>query len=509
LPASRGKRTLEKIRARNTRSGADSPVRVSEYFNLGRSQSSLDFVDVDIENDTSVFIEPGAIRQLPDDWGAQCEEMLASFFDSVLDAIRARDHARVDYLVRGPLSEPDETHLGWSKGASRGRGVGGKRADLIISSLEKSKAATKGLLQDLEDSALFIEQIGPDIISDITTNVCKGMLLAYTQSAAERYSIPLEEVPSGPVWDPALRAWEHGFTQLPMTSTGRLLLVPKILVRYRQHLSQGEYYRRYLIPKLAAEEMDRPGSQLTEVLKSGERRVSIPKLQARYPNKKEVLTRETAERPEIFHAYKEHKRRIGTDPMTHGEFSAQTGTEKPDFNHMLGKVEEVPPGQEHASQYHLAVEELLTALFYPALADAKVEYPIHEGRKRIDITYTNNARQGFFSWIRLHSIPCRYVAVECKNYQSDPANPELDQLSSRFSPLRGQVGLLVCRTFKNRELLLKRCRDTALDHRGYVIPIDDADLRKMVFEAHSELRPVQPSLPEFSLLKSRFDALVS
>ena len=27
-----------------------------------------------------------------------------------------------------------------------------------------------------EDSALFIEQIGPDIISDITTNVCKGML---------------------------------------------------------------------------------------------------------------------------------------------------------------------------------------------------------------------------------------------------------------------------------------------------------------------------------------------
>jgi hypothetical protein len=171
---------------------------------------------------------------------------------------------------------------------------------------------------------------------------------------------------------------------------------------------------------------------------------------------------------------------------------------------MLRKVEQTPPGQ-HATQYHLAVEQLLTALFYPALTSPKVEYPIHESRKRIDITYTNNARQGFFDWLRLHNIPCRYIAVECKNYQADPANPELDQISSRFSPLRGQIGLLVCRTFKNRDLLMKRCRDTALDHRGYVIPVDDTDLRKMVFEAHSEFVPIDPHLPEFTLLKERFE----
>ena len=195
--------------------------------------------------------------------------------------------------------------------------------------------------------------------------------------------------------------------------------------------------------------------------------------------------------------------------MTHVEFTAEIGTERPDFDAMLRKVEEIPPGQEHATRYHLAVEELLTALFYPALTSPRIEYPIHEGRKRIDITYTNNARQGFFWWLGLHSIPCRYLAVECKNYQGDPANPEVDQLSSRFSPLRGQVGLLVGRTFKNRDLLMKRCRDTALDHRGYMLPVDDADLRKMVFEARSEFTPVDARLPEFSLLKDRFDALVS
>src|SRR5271156_6303314 len=132
-------------------------MRVSEHFNLGRRQPSLDFVDVDTVNDVSVFLEPGAIRQLPDDWGVQCEIMLTTFFDSVLDAVKLNDSSRLDYLLRGPLGEPDETHLGWSEGPSRGRGLGAKRAGLVIDNLRRSRAATSGLLQDLEDTALFVK----------------------------------------------------------------------------------------------------------------------------------------------------------------------------------------------------------------------------------------------------------------------------------------------------------------------------------------------------------------
>jgi hypothetical protein len=35
------------------------------------------------------------------------------------------------------------------------------------------------------------------------------------------------------------------------------------------------------------------------------------------------------------------------------------------------------------------------------------------------------------------------------------------------------------------------------------------DLRNMIVEARSEFMPVEPRLPEFSLLKSRFDTPVS
>jgi len=38
---------------------------------------------------------------------------------------------------------------------------------------------------------------------------------------------------------------------------------------------------------------------------------------------------------------------------------------------------------------------------------------------------------------------------------------------------------------------------------------DAHDLRALVFKAHSEFIPLQPTLPEFSLMRSRFDSLVS
>lgn len=483
-------------------------MRVSEYFDLNRSQPTLDFVDIHTENDVSVFIEPDAIRNLQDDWGQQCEIMISTFFDSLLDAAQMNDTDRLEYLLFN-LSEPNETHLGWSKGVSQGRGLGRKRAEKVMNNLRTSKAAKTGLLQDLEDSAVFVHQIGPDIVSDITTNVIRGMLISYTQGVCDYYGIPLEEVPSGPVWHPQRQEWENGFALLPVATRGKLLLVPKVIARYRPHIDGQEYYRYHLVPNLQSEELDNPASRLVRFGKDGKKRVDKKDVEKRYPFRKSVVTDLTIDRRHIFEAYKARKSAFHSPPLNHSQISGYTSTPLPDYGSLLNDVLSTPVGTANATKYHRAIEALLTAIFYPSLSEPKVEDAIHEGRKRIDISYTNTAPIGFFRWLRIHGIPCRYVVVECKNYGKDLENPELDQISSRFSPLRGQIGLLTCRGFKNKQLFMKRCRDTALDHRGYVIPLDDDDLKLLVEEAKKEFDPTQPRMSEFSLLKERFDELVS
>ncbi len=178
--------------------------------------------------------------------------------------------------------------------------------------------------------------------------------------------------------------------------------------------------------------------------------------------------------------------------------SPELAGETPKLNDLLKTVLSVLPGPEGADDFEQAIADLLTALFRPDLDEPEVQVRLHQGRKRVDLVFRNVASEGFFKWVGQH-YPAAKVFVECKNYNEDPANPELDQLTGRFSPKRGRVGLLVCRTIADRERMSARCRDAANDEHGYVIVLDDQDLHTLV-DASDDNR--------FDLLRQRFDALI-
>lgn len=120
------------------------------------------------------------------------------------------------------------------------------------------------------------------------------------------------------------------------------------------------------------------------------------------------------------------------------------------------------------------------------------EERLHQGWKRVDIDFNNGGDRGFFSdLITRHRIKCPYVFFECKNYSSDPANPEFDQLTGRFSKDRGQFGILVCRRIVDKAKILSLCRDALHDGRGYVLAIDDADVESLLnLRASRDLRGI-------------------
>lgn len=475
-------------------------LRVSSFYGLPSTQAELEFIDVDLNGDTRLFVDPHSLWYIDSDWARECLSLVQDLFTEVLAATRLGDRQRADYLL-GRLSEPNETHLGLSAAESRGSGVGDGLARDIWAALSTSRALQGGLLADLEDTVLFVDGIGLDRISDITTNVIRAQLVKFTQDACQYYGIPLTPgIASGPCWNRSDHRWYETFAELPIANGARLLLVPKSIVRQGGIFSPGEYFTHYVQTYQQADELRRRG-HLVRFRKDGTPFVTKKSLRLRDPRpSKHVNLAVTLANPGLLDQYREAKRRPD-GPPTHEQIAAATETPVVDWDQLLGAVVAVPPGREHADDYHRAIQSLLTPLLYPSLDMPIREFKIHEGRKRIDINYTNVATSGFFRWlVDFARVPASQLVVECKNYSKELKNPEIDQLAGRFSPVRGKVGFLCHRGYNDKAELVRRCRDAALDDRGFVIPLDDTDLMALV-EARKEGDDL------FELLMRRFQEL--
>jgi hypothetical protein len=477
-------------------------MRVSDIYGLGLQQGELDFVDIDVDGDTRVYIDPHAFRYLHGKWAHECTSLIQSFFHELLDAIVGGNRPRGDQLLSG-LREPNETRFGLSSGRPRGHGLGDRLGDDLWNSLSSSRAVQTGLVEDLEDTILLVRGIGFDIVSDITTNIIRGPLLDYTRLACESYEIPMASgVVSGGMWNPRSRTWTQALVERPVATTGPILLVPKLVVRRGLSYELNEYYWHYILPFLQERELSSAGSRLVRLVKSsGVPYVTKKSLVEKYGSGKDTIIDLTVAHPEILDGYREAKRGP-TDPLTHGELAELTGVDPPDWDKLLGDVIDLSPGRSAADAFNKAVAALLEAVFYPDLDMPTIERPLHAGRKRVDITFANEARANFFRWLATH-YHAPYVFVECKNYSSDPANPELDQLAGRFSRDRGTIGFLVCRDFDDKPLFVQRCRDTARDGRGFIIALDDDDLRQIV-----AMRRDNRALDLARFLQRRFDELL-
>ena len=474
--------------------------RFSKYFRLSLSQHQLDFVDVSNDFDTPVYVDPYAIETRNDVWAARASEHIRTFFEEVLESIRDGDLDRATGLM-SHLTEPKETFLGVSRDNPRGRGVGRKQSRQLIDAIRSSRAYNSGLLTDLSEMALYVEGVDKDKISDLTTNIIRGLLVEYTQQQCELHGIETERYNGPPLWNADLRNWRSDFVQLPHIEADPVLLVPKYIVRRRLSIDSQEFYNKQITDFLIAENL-KANSSLVQVIKK-ERRVFKKDVRQAKPKSKSLIAETVEAHPELLELYKtiarEHPSLVTFDDDD--EIPTLTAV----CSDLAKLFSEIPAGRSHANRYHELVVGALTALFYPDLTLPKKEWEIHDGRKRIDLVFTNAAERGFFSHRRDDArVAANLVIVECKNYSSDIANPELDQLAGRFDENRGYLGLLTCRSSDDDELTLRRCRDMAVRRIGYIIVLTDADIVEMLL-AKSKLQDERIQ----SILNAKFRELIA
>lgn len=212
------------------------------------------------------------------------------------------------------------------------------------------------------------------------------------------------------------------------------MLAPKFSVRRRISLDSQESYNHHMITFLQQEYLE-AGDALVQVLKSGKSRVTKGSVKKRHPFVKDELAAFVRDHPEALERYKELKGAQG--PLATGELE-MFFDERVFARVLIERLTQIASGSEAASEYHSVATGICTFLFFPNLICPVKEQELHEGRKRIDIKFTNTAKDGFFR--RMLAAPqtrAISVSVECKNYQKEINNPELDQLSGRFGHQRG------------------------------------------------------------------------
>lgn len=446
-------------------------MKISQIYSLNKSQAELDFIDIDIEKDIPLFLDPFFLSKKNDNWSIETTKTIKSFFQRVLDLIKKNQLDSAKELFQY-LTEPNSTCLGMSKGKPRGRGVGKSDTDDIFLNFAHSKAARTGLIKDLEDSILFVEGFGKDKLSDMTTNIIRNHLIQYTKNQCNLHGIPLtSSVPTGFYWDRRSVDWEQDNDELLVINSRIILLVPKGVVSFCNGYTPIKYYNHFVLNFMQNEHL-KMNSALIQNKKDGTKYVTKKDIKVKNPFSKDFLSDFSKRNPNVLLQFKS---KVKISSLNNDEIS---DIDIKSINtSLISQLKKIPPGPKNATSYHRLITGILEIIFYPHLISPVLENEIHDGRKRIDLTFDNASTEGIFLRLsEIHQLPCQYIMVECKNYSSDPVNPELDQLSGRFSPNRGKVGFLLCRTINNMDLFIKRCKDTYTDQRGLIIPITDEDI---------------------------------
>lgn len=452
------------------------PQTFSEYFGLRKQQDELDFLDIYANQDIPLFLDPYGISSMGSKWSKDCEIQIATYFQFLIDSIKTGDKKTIQKLLSA-LHEVNEVALGYSQSMPEGRGIGPKQAKEIQEAFENSEAAKSGDIRDIADCALLIPGINRDKISDITSNILKRQLIEFTKNQCNIHSIPMKRVPVN-AFDHETFTFKSYYDELPVINGRPKILLPITSVRQVPELSKDKYYRNFVLEYLRAEHTH-AGDSLAYILRNGRVVVRIADLKVKYPLGTDFLYKFSKEHPQVLDKYKSELRRtankLGSKPALEPKKKILTALERTEI------LANINAGFDDANNFHKISYDNLIHIFGERFSNPNAEVKINEGRKRIDIVFNNNASYGFFHDLNsLHHVQCPKIFVECKNYGREIGNPEIDQLQTRFSNQRGKFGILLCRTIQDNLSMIQRCKDVLHDRQGYVIVLEDNDIRVLL-----------------------------
>lgn len=242
---------------------------VYEAFHI----NDADFFNIDMLNDNRKFLNPYIIEQLDHPVAKKATDVAIAFFETVRKLIASGQFSAANEAFCMHLSEPRETCMGLSYKGVNGKGL--QHLAYLALVCIYNDDVLKREIKRIEDIQLFVKSIGADRVSDIYTNVIRGVLLEYTQDQCRKYGQKLRLAETEPFWDVTSQSWKKANTEQYFCSDdGRpKLLVPKCFIRSSAY-ALTTFYNAKIIPVLIEEEMKNPFSTLVITRKDGTRYIT-------------------------------------------------------------------------------------------------------------------------------------------------------------------------------------------------------------------------------------------
>jgi hypothetical protein len=433
--------------------------RITDHFEIYKSQSELDFAIQFLAEDIPLYVDPFLLWKSPSQQDQALHTTITNSFNHLnyLTKKGQSDEARATLIA---LSECGEVGLGVSRSRT-GLRIGETQANDVLSLFTSIDEYSRFGFTHFETIQLYVGGISKDRISDFACNYLKSFLIDYTVDQCHITGIPVNDVTLDTVYNYRNNCLDHNVhTKLPINPTNGqpLIFTPKRWLRFSPWISFDDYFRGYC-PR---DEIFNPGEP--------EERVK-------------VLTYNRDHYGAI-DAYIQQKTRTAQDCVNDPLF-----TQIPVLSakRKLTELLKLPTGKEDGAdwKYEDTAVDLLASLLYPNLDFAQAQSRTDSGRHIRDLIFYNNRDIDFLDEI-FTEYGNRQLVVEMKNVKLIDRD-HINQLNRYLHDGLGRFGIFLTRN-PLPSAMFKNTIDLWASQRKCIIAITDEDLKLMVEVYESKQR---------------------
>lgn len=224
---------------------------ISDVWKLRqKGHENFDFVDVAVNDDNLLFIDPCLIERWSDAWAIKAMKHINSYFDNLFKAYNTGNRKDMRCLL-SHAGEQNATRLGYGNG-DNGKGNTSDGLLEIFRPLEQLISSIK-TIEKAEDLPLLIPGFAEDGMSDLLTNILHERLNEFTMEQMHKYGILSNGTKEFYTWDLIANEWKRVEKAVYFVNGKELLLVPKQIVRKKYLFRVSQYFERIILERMIDE----------------------------------------------------------------------------------------------------------------------------------------------------------------------------------------------------------------------------------------------------------------